>query len=65
MNRLAREFYKVLGCNARPDYDFFLAHHPLEKQCLAMAEIAYTHFIPEDEIDYEDDDGEPEGFEDG
>jgi hypothetical protein len=56
LNKLARQFYKVLGYEVREGFDFSSARHSRERMCYRMAELAFEEFIgytPED-LDLED-----------
>ncbi len=42
-NALARQFYKMQGCEVPDDFKFYEAHHPMEVGCWNMAVLAYDH----------------------
>jgi hypothetical protein len=42
-NALARQFYKMQGCEQSSDFKFYEATHPAEAGCWNMAVLAYDH----------------------
>jgi hypothetical protein len=42
-NALARQFYKMQGCEQSADFKFYEATHPAEAGCWNMAALAYDH----------------------
>lgn len=61
LNRLAAEFYLLMGYKVKDGFDFTKSQHPQEKMCYYMAEIAYEEFMgdsPDCEEDEEDEEEE-------
>jgi hypothetical protein len=61
-NALARQFYRMHGCEQPDDYKFYEATHPIERGCWNMAVLAYDHIegtcVDDCLAEVEDDDGE-------
>ncbi|MCC5641085.1 hypothetical protein LC593_35750 [Nostoc sp. CHAB 5844] len=53
LNKLAREFYAQMGYVVNEGFDFSASHHPQERMCYRMAEIAHEEFMG-DRPDYAD-----------
>jgi hypothetical protein len=57
-NDLARQFYRMQGCQVPDGFRFHEAHHPAEVGCWNMAVLAYDHIEGtdvEDALDLVDD----------
>lgn len=50
-NVLAREFYRLMGYIAPPDFRFDRARHPQERLCWMLAVAAYEHIDGTDVAD--------------
>lgn len=42
-NALARQFYKMQGCEVPDDFKFYESRHPMEQGCWNLAVLAYDH----------------------